>query len=966
MQKFASGRRSIPLLANSSFSVLGLLLATALSGVANAQSASLTLPAEAEAEAEADSSDIIVTGTRVIRDGYEAPTPLTVLGSEELKRSALVNIAEQVTRLPALAGSANGRNNQGSVSAGNAGLSALNLRGLGQLRTLVMLDGQRLPAATISGVVDINTIPNALIKRVDIVTGGASAAYGSDAVAGVVNFILDKEFTGLKGDIQGGVTDYGDNKSYRLSLSAGTAFAEGRGHITLSGEHAYEGGIVGVPRPWYQARKTFANPGYTATNGQPQYLVANGVGYSTQAPGGIIVDTALRGTYFGPGGQTAQLNYGSLVSDPYMLGGDYQFTDWSAKDQSLAPKMSRQNIFGRISYDVTDNINVYAQSSYSRAKVKTLTSYMFFFGSENGTAGNRGMRIQRDNAFLPASVAARMDELGIREFRLGTSNDYLGAGPFSTTKDLFRIATGAEGNFDALGSNWQWDVGFYRNTSKIFNDLVNPLFSEYYNSIDAVRNPATGAIVCRVTLTNPNSGCVPYNVMGTGVNTEAPYNYLMKHLTIRQRYSQTVFNGSMSGTPFSTWAGPVSLAFGAEHRKEHGYGGVPDPVALAGGQFQGNYKPVNGDYTVKEAFFETVIPLIHDAPFTEALDFNGAVRGTRYSTSGTTWTWKAGLSWTPIEDIRVRVTRSRDIRAGNLNDLFSLGVAGTASVTDPFRNNANVSVVGNATGNPNLRPEKADTMNIGVVLKPRFLPGLQASVDYFDIKVKDAISTLTNQQQIDQCFTGNTQACAGLIRNDAGTLTQVIRIPVNIAAQVARGIDFEVSYSLPLDSIVSSWDGSLSWRALATRYLDAYTDNTITIIDPSLGENINGVPKFRYTVDLTYSTEKFSTTFTARGVSSGVLDANYIQCTSGCPTSTASNRTINNNYIHGAVYFDANAQYKVTPEIEAFVAIDNIINRDPAPASNPTLGIGSAQIGVSSLYYDVLGRSYRAGVRFKY
>jgi outer membrane receptor protein involved in Fe transport len=941
----------------SGASLLAITAAMAVAGTASAQTATVDESVEA----------IIVTGSRIVRDGYQAPTPLTVLGAEELQRSALVNVADQVNRMPALAGGANGRNNQGSVSAGLAGLNALNLRGLGNLRTLVMLDGKRLPAATIAGVVDINTVPNALISRVDIVTGGASAAYGSDAVAGVVNFVLDKEFTGLKGEAQGGVTTYGDNRTWKLSLTGGAPFAEGRGHILLSGEAAYEDGIIGVPRPWYKARKTMANPNYTATNGQPQWFVSNGVGYSTQAPGGIIVDTALRGTYFGRGGQVGQLNYGSLVSDPYMLGGDYKFTDWSSKDQSLAPEIARQGAFGRISFDVNNNLTLYAQYSYTRAKVSTLTSYMFFFGSENGTTGNRGMRIQRDNAYLPASVGLRMDQLGLTEFRLGTNNDDLGAGPFFTTKQLYSFSTGASGSFGALGKDWDWEVGFYRNKSDIFNDLVNPLFAEYYNAIDAVRSPS-GAIVCRVTLTNPNSGCVPYNAMGVGVNSEAAYNYLMKHFTINQIYKQTVINGELSGTPFSTWAGPVDVAAGFEHRKEFGYGGVPDPVSLAGGQFQGNYKPVNGEYTVNEGFIETVIPLAKDTGFAKSLDFNGAIRLTDYSTSGTVTTWKAGIGWQPIDDIRFRATRSRDIRAGNLNDLYSLGVAGTASVIDPFRNNQNVSVVGNATGNSALLPEKADTLNLGVVLSPSFIPGFQASVDYFDIKVKDAIATLSNQQQIDQCFGGNQQACSGLIRNSAGALTQVVRIPVNIAAEVARGIDFEASYNLPLDKISSGWVGSLSVRGLATHYLDAYLNNTITIIDPRLGENGTGggVPRWRYNLDVTYKMDKFAATASARGVSAGVLDANFIECTSGCPTSTADRRTINDKRIPGAIYFDLSARYNLTDHIEAFAAVDNVFNKYPAPSSNTTLGIGSAQIGVSSLYYDVLGRSFRAGARFRY
>lgn len=941
------------LLTNTSLFTLGLLLsAAAVPFSAHAQESAG--PQAVEETAEPGRSEIVVTGTRIVRDGYEAPTPTTVLGIEELQRAAVVNIADQVNRLPALAGSMTTRTNAGSVSAGYVGVNALNLRGLGQLRTLVLMDGQRLPAATLNGYVDVNTVPNALVKRVDIVTGGASAAWGSDAVAGVVNFVLDKDFTGVKGEVQGGITTYGDDANFKVSLSAGASFADGRGHIMVSGENSYNEGIIGVPRSWYQGRKTLLNPAYTDTNGQPRLLVMNGVGYSNSAPGGIITSGPLKGTYFGPGGVPGQLNYGSIVNDPFMVGGDWQYTDWGDGDQSLSPELSHQSIFGRVSYDVLDNVEVYGQFSYARSHVKSLTSYIFQFGN---------LTINRDNPYLPASVAAQMDANGLSSVRVGTSNDDLGAGPYESTHGLYRYSVGASGNFDAFGSNWKWDVSAYRNISKIFNNLTNPINARYTEAIDAVISPTTGAVVCRSTLTNPNNGCVPLNIIGTGVATQAAIDYVQTNIMINQTYKQTVIGGTLRGEPFSTWAGPVSVALGYEHRKESGSGTL-DPVSLRNGYFQGNYKPINGAFDVDEGFLEVVVPLAKDMRFAHALDFNAAVRGTDYSTSGYVTTWKAGFTYAPIEDIRFRITRSRDIRAGNLNDIFSLGLTGTVTVVDLINNNQNVSVVQSTSGNPLLKPEKADSLNLGVVVQPRIIPGFSASVDYFDIKVKGAIASLNSATTISQCAAGNQSLCANLVRDSSGTLTAVLLRPINLAKQVARGIDFEAGYVLPLETLSSSIPGKITLRALATRYLKSYLDNGINVPDSALGENMSGVPKWRYSFDLGYSDDRFSASVTGRGLSGGVADAAYIECTSSCPTSTADNMTINDNSLAGAFYVDLAAKYKLLEGVETFISVDNVFNKDPAPTV-PGTGVGSAQLGVSPLYYDVMGRSFRAGVRFK-
>ena len=262
----------------------------AMTTVSAAAIFAMTAPHAAYAQAPAQTAqtpnveEIVVTGTRIIRDGYEAPTPLSVLGSTEIEAAAPANIADFVNQLPSLAGSSTPRSTTAGVSAGNTGINALALRGLGANRTLILLDGQRVAASTLTGLVDINGFPQALISRVDVVTGGASAAWGSDAISGVINFVLDKKFVGLKGELQGGVTTYGDDRSYKMALTGGTGFASDRGHFLVSAENSYVDGIRGLPRPWYTGVKTLINPAYGTGPGQstsvPQLLIRQKTGFS--------------------------------------------------------------------------------------------------------------------------------------------------------------------------------------------------------------------------------------------------------------------------------------------------------------------------------------------------------------------------------------------------------------------------------------------------------------------------------------------------------------------------------------------------------------------------------------------------------------------------------------------------------------------------------------------------------------
>ena len=511
------------------------------------QAASTT---QAPTDVSPPASDIVVTGTRVVRDGYRAPTPTSVLGAQEIAAKAPTNIADYVNELPALSGSTSPRANVGSVSAGQVGINALNLRNLGANRTLILLDGQRVAASTLSGLVDINTVPQSLVKRVDVVTGGASADYGSDAVAGVVNFVLDTEFTGLKGVAQGGVTTYGDDRNYNFALTAGAKFADGRGHILLNGELAHNDGITGIGRRgWYNYSKLFINPAYNAVtnNSVPQLLNLPNAGFATATPGGIITSGTLQGTYFGPNGVPTQFNYGSIVSSRtnggIMQGGDYRYADFGTTGD-LDPEQSRQSVFGRASFDVTDHFQVFAQGSYSRATTRENALDQFNLGNN--------ITIQPDNAFIPASIAAR----ATTAFTLGTLNQDLGPAVATTDRSSLRLVLGAKGDFNALGSHWTWDVFGQRSLNRVYTDLLTTITARYNAAIDSVR--VNGVVQCRSLATNP--GCVPYDIFGTGVNSQAALNYVLGTSYGRTRLTEDDFAGNLRGEPFSTWAGPVSIA----------------------------------------------------------------------------------------------------------------------------------------------------------------------------------------------------------------------------------------------------------------------------------------------------------------------------------------------------------------------------------------------------------------------
>lgn len=911
-----------------------------------------------------DVESVEVTGTHIVRDGYQAPTPLTVLGEADLKAAAPANIADVVTKLPAVVGSTTNQNSNQGYSGGTVGIVSINLRNLGANRTLVLLDGQRSAPSAVTGIVDVNTMPQELIKRVDVVTGGASAVYGSDALAGVVNFVLDKDYTGIKGELSGGITTYGDDANYKASITAGTPFAGGRGHLLFNVSTDHNDGIFGNPRKWDQTGKYFlSNPAYKAGNGQPQYLISSGAGFSTGTLGGIITSGPLKGVAFGPGGTPYQFNYGSLESDPFCVGGDCTGNQ-ANQGVTLDQRTTRQNIFSRVSYDLTDHINVYVQGSYSQA-----TSV----GWDVSTFSLANQTVYSDNAFLPASVKARADAQNVTSFTMGTFWGDLPPLSFKGVRDTTRALAGASGDFDLFGSNWKWDAHAQLGFTATSENGYALQTSHAKLAIDAVVSPDTGAIVCRSTLTSPNNGCVPYNIFGTGVNSPAAIKYVdgAGNISYRhQGFTEKTIGGAISGEPFEDWAGPVSVAFGIEHRRDS-VNGYADPYSASRDWYSGNYLPTIGAVTVTEGFVETVVPIARGLPLIESLDVNIAARETGYSTSGNVTTFKFGVEYQPIDDFRIRATRSRDIRAPNLSELFASGTSGTNNVTDPFLNKTYVDLTV-TKGNPDLKPEVATTNSIGVVLTPTMLPGFSASVDYYNINIDGGIGSLSGQQIVSNCYAGQTLYC-GAIQRDIGTglITVVNAQPFNLASQEADGIDFEVSYSGDVADIVPGWSGSFNLRGLATHYLKNYSDNGLGTITDTVGQNQNlssntsfGPPNWVYQFMVTYSNDPFTGTLTFRGISDGVYaNNNYslIGCGYSCPVSTPTAPTVNDNHVPGSFYIDASANYGFGPA-ELFFAVRNLLDKDP-PILAPGTGVPNISQTNLSLY-DTLGRTFRAGVRF--
>lgn len=955
------------------------------------------VPAPEAAPAPAAENEIVVTGSRIVSSGFSAPTPTQVLGEVAIQKNAQPNIFTTIAQLPSLQGSTGATVGTNSTSSGTQGLSSFSLRGLGTIRTLTLLDGQRVVGANVTGVPDVSLFPQLLVQRVDVVTGGASASYGSDAVGGVVNFVTNKRFEGIKINAQGGITTYGDDGNYTFQAAAGKAFLDDRLHVIVSGEYSHEDGVgpgdFGEDGPsgrdWYET-ETLINRGIT-NDGSPQYLFRKHAQAYQYTKYGLITAGPLQGIAFDKNGQPFNFNYGSngvpaknasgAVSGCYTgfcVGGDLSGNVGAGT--SLQSELTRVNGYGRVGFDLDANNEIYATVNIAQVKSSN---------TPNPGAAKSGLTMQCSNPFVPAAIQQACVNANITSFQYGVSNaifpEWINVSP---TRKQYRFVVGTTGKNTVLGTEWNHDF-YYEHGENITDIKVSniTLNARYNAAIQAIRDPVTGAIVCANPVARA-SGCVPINIFGGATPSDAALAYIMPENGPFQhtRQTQDVVSGNISGDPFNSWAGPVSVAFGGEYRHEFyhvvgdAYGnGVTDlspnnaeypadplldPVG-GNNWYAGNYHNGRGAYDVYEAYIELNVPILDSETLGKA-NLNLAGRGTHYSTSGTVYTWKIGGTWnTPLNGVRLRAVTSRDVRAPNLSELFAAPIAtNVPNFTNPFTNPpTSVNITQSTLGNPNLTPEAARNTELGVVLsRPDWLPGFSFSFDYYRIKVKNVISTLSAQQQVNYCQAGITQLCGSFSLDSPTGLGNFVNVqPFNLASIFTDGFDIEASYQFELQDM--GVPGNFAVRALATNVKNYITDTGLPGAVPiqNAGVNTGNTPKWKILATESWDTDKFGLTFTQRWFSDGNFGNQYVECQSSCPVSTVNNPTIDYNHMPGAFYLDIGGTYKVTPQITAFFKVDNLLNHDPTGSPQTNTGID-----VNPSLYDVLGRMYRMGVRLNF
>ena len=794
-----------------------------------------TLESEAELESgqnasAADQGDITITGSRIRRPNLESTVPITSVGGEEFFETGTVSVGDVLNDLPALKSTFSQSNSTRFL--GTAGLNLLDLRGLDTVRTLVLVNGRRHVGSDILNYatgVDVNMIPTDLIERVDLVTGGNSAIYGSDAIAGVVNFVLKRNFDGIQLRGQGGVSKYGDAGSYYASLLAGKNFAGGRGNVAINAEYAHQEDFYAPGRPNLATVRGFvtvdSDPASATSDGNFDNVLRNDIRSPFYAEGGTFLNY-LGGSFYSPflfgrDGRLTQQTGQQIGLPPFgaFIGGNGP-TGREGRQFGLSPKLDRYslNLIGHL--EISPAFEPFVEAKFVRLKTLGNASGPFFTGAASGEF------FLTDNPFLnPQAREIIRDYYGASgneevAFLFYRNVQELTNREEAAERDTYRIVAGVRGQFN---DDWSYEVSANYGKFKEFTDIRgNVNLQRYLLAIDAVRNPANGQIVCRATidpsartiyggsgvntafanaaLAGDVAACVPINLFGEGNITPAARNYVLQSPSFaRGSISQFVLNAFLSGDTsefINLPGGPIGFAVGAEYRKEDAFY-TQDATTQAALTFYNaipDFRPPA--FEVKEAFGELRLPIIRES-FIHELTLSAAGRLSDYKGAvGTTAAYNVGVDFAPVRDLRLRANYSRAVRAPNLVDLafplsqnYSLPAdpcalrnRGTGAATRAA-NCAAAGVPANfdfvylsslgflSGGNPNLKEETSDSYTVGGVFQPRFIPGLALSVDYYQITVNDVITSLSAQAILNACYDQadiNNQFCALFQRAGAG------------------------------------------------------------------------------------------------------------------------------------------------------------------------------------------------------
>jgi iron complex outermembrane receptor protein len=935
---------------------------------------------------------IVVTGSRVIKNGNNSPTPVTVVSTEQMLNVQPTTVIDAVNAMPALQGSQSTSSNPGGGQR-NGAAAYINLRNLGDLRTLVLMDGHRV-IPSVNGMnadVDAWAIPQMLIERVDVVTGGVSAVYGSDAISGVVNFITDKKFDGIKVNASDGISKYSDDNIYDIGVAAGTHLFNGRGHIEVSGEYHNDPGILSqLDRPYFANSPGGAGLGTSAS----PYINVTGEAFNNSSFGGLVTAApgapSLVGLNFYQNSVLSRFNSGTLAAPGSTIsyGGDGAWFNTA----SIKSALKFKQLFGRFDFDVSDSMHFYVQGAWTDNH------------TQNGfRAPLEQAVISYQNPFVLAvpQLAAQAALTPNGSFTLRRFID-IPATADQWTK-TYMLLGGLEGKI----ANYDWDIHLGQSQSRLkAQNEVQVDQGRFFAAADAVdaglltTGVRNGQVVCRAGLAYPGhaansnyANCVPINLFGPGSVSPAALNYILSPTWNVNTTRLTELSGSISGAPFSTWAGQVNTALSAEYRRVGWMvtsNGDPNDRADCVGILSGTGCTANTvrwlqtvspalahevAQKVTEGAAEIDVPLAADARFAQKLNLNGAIRYTHYSTSGDVTTWKIGLLWQPFSDLRIRATRSRDIRAPNVFELFSPTGVAPSNFQDALTG-ANLSAFPVQTvSNANLTSEKAKSWTAGFVWTPAFLPRLSLSVDAYWITVSNAIVLIQGNtgpiQQICAATQGADPACQAVIvrplpwtnTTTANNPTAVFQKWLNIASLKTNGVDIEASYT-----------ARLAGRSIDLRALASYQPNLTFDQGPFGVLNLGNVatagtlfpasPKFKYTLiaDIPL-TDRFKVSLMERG--RGSMKAFTV--TEGLPQKVFANgdRDAAISYTNLTLAYDVGSGSANT---NFYFNVQNLFNKHSriqyaGPNANPGLGLFGFFPPSGD---DVVGRYYTIGVRTRF
>jgi outer membrane receptor protein involved in Fe transport len=928
-----------------------------------------SLSQEAAAAGDEELTEVIVTGSRIARAEIDSSVPIQVVTADSLDAQGSQNVVDVLQELPSFGTSGFSRANTNFASFGN-GISTLNLRNADDKRTLVLINGRR----AVSGVggsstVDINNIPTDLIKDIQIITGGASAVYGSEAIAGVVNFVLQDDFEGVSFRGQTGQTGESDNQRHLFAFTAGTNIGE-RGNIVANLQWDKDAGLRSKNRA----------------------ISANDVPFRS--------------------GYTPQGRFFSDNSSDWTYNSSNQLINWRGSnvdgfnrnaERYISVPVARSLLTVLAKYDFNDSVQGFFEGSHSDVKSNSRLEPLATDNSDavlpDGTVSG-GLTL--DNPFIPTTIRNEMLAAGDTTlFFLKRMN-----GVFDRSnrneREYQRLVAGLRGKvFD-----WDWDV--YVNASKTRDATKSEtgLRDRYYYALDVIADPMGGAPICRDAAARAN-GCVPFNVFGFNSVSSAAAAYLTNNGEAFDTYDATiqqkVVGGNLVGEAFSMPAGPVKIATGFEHRQETS-SEVFSADTQAGNTMGNALTNTVGRYSVTEVYLESIVPLLADASGAKSLDLEAAVRAGHYSTVGSVFSWKGGLTWAPVDSLRVRAVYASATRAPNIGELFAgqsqtfptgltdpcegvtatsagavatycrslpgvlTNIAGNAGVFTYDDNRDRQSIEGFDGGNTNLKQETAKTITAGIVWTPEFAPRFSLSVDWFDIKINDAIALVPRQFIIDQCVTslGTSSLCSFITREGGaplrprspGTIWQVNSGPVNSASIETAGVDVAARWAHTFDN------GHVFNASLAYTYLDKLT------LQPLAGEpvqdnkgQLNGDGRLgagfehRANLSLGYKIGSARATWTARYQSAikDTLEAN------GPLLSPAENN------VSAYMYHDMQVRYGFGAEerFNVHVGVDNVFDKKPPPINqNGASNITGTETAAES--YDPIGRYIYAGFDLKF